>query len=180
MNEHNHEVITEQEPGKKRASRRRFLIGLLAGTLLGGVAAGAVSVHSQMGSGRWFHGGPCAHGRVMDPESVAQRVDFVSDWILKRVNATEDQQQKIKVILKDTLNDLFPLGEQHRQNRQVMMEILLQPTVDRDALNRIRQSEMVLAEKASSRLLDAVAGAADVLTMEQRQDLANLAHKMHH
>jgi periplasmic protein CpxP/Spy len=174
---------TEKNAVHRSGSPRRFLLGLVTGGLLGALLAGGIIEYSSAIAGPGFlprpgHGGFCGRG-PRDPQAVRERVDFASDWILGRINASEDQRRRIKGILGETMADLFPLGEQHQQNRQAMMEILVQPTVDRDALSRLRQSEIGLAEGASTRLLEAVAAAAEILTVEQRQELANLASRLH-
>jgi protein CpxP len=67
--------------------------------------------------------------------------------------------------------------EQHMKNRQAFMDALSQPTVDRAALQQIRQSEIQLAESASDRFVTAIADAADVLTPEQRGKLVEMANQ---
>jgi Spy/CpxP family protein refolding chaperone len=109
------------------------------------------------------------------PEDRAARVDFGTDWVLSRVEATEEQKTRIKAIVQAALGDLAQVRDQHLQHRQAFIEALKQPSVDRAALHQLRQAELGLAESASQRLVDAIADAADVLTPEQRGKLAEMA-----
>jgi Spy/CpxP family protein refolding chaperone len=111
---------------------------------------------------------------------IGERIGFTTDWVLRRINASEEQQQQVKAIVQKTLNDLLPLREQHQAQRQAVIEALKQPTVDRQALEELRLAKLQLAETASSRCVDAVAEIAEVLTPEQRAELVGLAARFHH
>jgi Spy/CpxP family protein refolding chaperone len=71
------------------------------------------------------------------------------------------------------------MREQHQQNRQAFVERLTQPSVDRVTLEQIRRAELALAESASTRIVRALADAAEVLTPEQRTALVRLAEQFH-
>ena len=60
------------------------------------------------------------------------------------------------------------------------MDALEQPTIDRAALEQIRATELQRAETASSRVVQAIADAAEVLTPEQRIELIRLAAQFRH
>ena len=66
----------------------------------------------------------------------------------------------------------------HRAHRRALVSELARPQIDRSVLERIRSEEIALADQASQTLLDAIADASDVLTVEQRQTLVGFA--MHH
>ena len=68
--------------------------------------------------------------------------------------------------------------EQHEQNREAMLKALLQPAINRDVLKQCRQSELQLIDSVSTRLVDSVADVADVLTLEQRSQLAEYVSRM--
>jgi Spy/CpxP family protein refolding chaperone len=51
-------------------------------------------------------------------------------------------------------------------------ELLLQPTMDRAALEALRAEQIASADEASKKLVQFLADAADVLTPEQRAKLA--------
>jgi Spy/CpxP family protein refolding chaperone len=69
--------------------------------------------------------------------------------------------------------------DQHRTNRDEMANVLVQTEIDRSALEQLRSSELALAEQASNRLVNAIADAAEVLTPEQRIQLAELRQQFH-
>jgi periplasmic protein CpxP/Spy len=140
--------------GKTSRWRRPLLIGALAAGLGGALFASGCGRHAQA------HGWGGHHGHhSMDPQAATERAEFAADWVLNKVNANDTQRQQIKGIVKSAVNDLLPLRDQHRTARKAMMEALAQPTIDRQKL----------------RLLQAVADAAEVLTPEQRAELAKLA-----
>jgi len=112
--------------------------------------------------------------------TAIERAEFATDFVLSRVNADEIQRQKAKAIVRDTINELFPLKLEHQASRQAFIDALSQPSVNRAALEQIRQSEMQRANTVSSRLVQAVADIADVLTPEQRTQLIELATRFHH
>ena len=114
---------------------------------------------------------------ALSPEQRAERADFATDWVLKRVDATEEQKVRIKAIVQDAIKDLGQVREQHMQNRQAFMDALTQPSVDRASLQQLRKAELQLAESVSDRLVNAIADAADVLTPEQRGKLAEMANQ---
>jgi len=178
MSEQDPKTPEVQRPGKRRGGRRRFFSGLALGGLLGTLAATSFNVWSQQGPDG--HGRGCwGHKRMsaMTPEERAARADFGTEWVLGKVDATSEQKTRIKAIVQDAIKDLAQVREQHVKNRQAFLDALTQPTVNRDALKQIRQSEMQLAESASDRFVNAIADAADVLTPEQRGKLVEMANQ---
>jgi len=166
---------TPIQPPVKTGGRRKFFSGLAIGGLVGSLLATSITAWSQAQPGR----GCGWHGRhtALTPEERSARAEFATEWVLSRVDASEDQRARIRVIVQDALKDFSQLREQHAQNREAFMTALTRPTVDRDALNQIRRAELQLAESASDRLVNAVADAADVLTPEQRAKLVELAQQ---
>ena len=61
--------------------------------------------------------------------------------------------------------------------RKEMIAALIEPNVDRAELDRIRSAEMALMERGSRRIVTALADAADMLTPEQRAQLAQMAER---
>lgn len=68
---------------------------------------------------------------------------------------------------------------EHYQYLRTLHEALAQPTINRNTLGEIRCAELQLADMASNRLVEAMADAAEVLTLEQRATLAELATHWH-
>jgi len=169
----------EVQPPSTKKNRRKFFGGLAIGGLLGTLAASSFNVWSQAQGPDGGHRGCWGHKRTSatTPEERAARADFATEWVLSRVDATQEQKARIKAIVQDAIKDLSQAREQHMKNRQVFMETLSQPTVDRAALKQIRASEMQLAESASDRFVTAIADTADVLTPEQRSKLVEMANQ---
>jgi periplasmic protein CpxP/Spy len=158
-------------------ARRRFLTGVVTGGLLASLLAGGASmyVYAHPGRGGWFG----ADRGAVDPMIVGERAAFATDWILHRIEASEEQRQQVQALVQTALQDLLPMRDQHHQYRQALHAALTQPTINRDTLGEIRRAELDLAEAASSRLVAAIADAAEVLTPEQRAKLAELAARWH-
>jgi Spy/CpxP family protein refolding chaperone len=146
-------------------------VGVVTGGILGVLLTTSASVYSFWGF-RHHRGGHSA-------EEVSERVSFMTEWVLKKVDASEEQTHQVQDIVLETVSDLFPLKDQHRANRQAFRETLAQPTIDRQALENIRTAELQLAETMSSRIVGAIADTADVLTPEQRTELAEMAARFH-
>jgi periplasmic protein CpxP/Spy len=167
-------------------SRRRFLTGVVTGGFLGSLLVGGMNLYSQAhpGPGWWFRAGHGPGGSwrqgAYDPDMVQARIEFATDWILSRVEASDEQHQQVKAIVQATVQDLAPMREQHHQNKQTMLQSLTQPTINRAALGDIRRAELQLAETASERIVAALADVAEVLTPEQRTRLAEFMSRWHH
>jgi Spy/CpxP family protein refolding chaperone len=95
--------------------------------------------------------------------------------IAVEVDATADQQEKLRGIVKNAVKDMLPLREKMVGARQQARNLLLGQTVDRAAIEKLRSEQIANADALSKRLTQALADAADVLTPEQRQKLDNLA-----
>jgi periplasmic protein CpxP/Spy len=167
-------------------SRRRFLMGVVTGGFLGSLLAGGINLysHAQPGPGWWFRAGHGPGGSwrqgTYDPDMVRAHIEFATDWILSRIDASDEQRQQVKAIVQATVQDLAPMREQHHQNKQTMLQALTQPSIDRAVLGDIRQAELQLAETASERMVAALADVAEVLTPEQRTRLAEFMSRWHH
>ena len=150
---------------------------MMAAALVGAIGAAGVSYASDtqdMGFG--MHGG---HHGQMDPESMAKHVDKMVERIAP--DATPQQKARLGEIAKSAFADLKPLREKMRDGHKRAHALLMAPTIDRVALERLRVEQMQNADALSKRILAAVEDAADVLTPEQRAKFAkHLEGRRHH
>ncbi len=157
--------------GRHGHRRGGFFKGLIAGALLFAIIAGGAYVGSS-----YAHPGAAGHHAMwhgsFDPESAGRRIDAMVSFALADVDATAEQKSKIGDIAKAALKDLMPLRDEHKAARAKAVELLAAATVDRDAMEQLRATELKLAETASKRMTQAIADAADVLQPAQRAKLA--------
>ncbi|MFQ5995943.1 MAG: Spy/CpxP family protein refolding chaperone [Acidiferrobacterales bacterium] len=156
-----------------RRSRHGFFTGLLVGGLLSGILLITISAYSLN------HGGHFRHG-MHDPAVAMERAEFAIDWTLSRVDASEAQREQVKMIVRDAFNDLQPAIAEHRTSHQAFRDVFGQPIIDRAALEQIRSTGLQRADAVSSRVVQAIADAAEVLTPEQRTELIALAERYRH
>lgn len=147
---------------------RRFWLGAAIAGLVGAVAAGCAR-----GACSWHRNGHGLHG-VSSPEEALDRARLASKWVLRELDATEEQKRRIDAVVAESVDYLYPLVERHRRNHRELLEALARPEVDRAEVERLRKAEIELADAASNWLADAAIEALGVLTPEQRTEL--LAH----
>ena len=156
-NTENTENTTGRTSGRRQ--RPRWILMGIAGALalvIGGMTWGAVA-HS---------------GKSWDGEKLERFVEWKIDDMLAEVEATDDQRTQVHAIATAALADMGEFRDFKREGREALVAALTQETVDRDALEALRQSKLETADRASQRLLTALADAADVLTPAQRAELA--------
>ena len=162
----------EQRPRRFWMSRRAWL-GASALAVLGlgaaGVAAAGPGWLARPGFGH-FRG---HHGHDFGEEDIR----FVVGWTLREVDATDEQVARVTEIATAAVTDLRALHDAHRARREPFAAALV--AADRAALETLRSEELAAAEVASQRIVVALADAAEVLTPEQRQRLAE-AHARRH
>jgi Spy/CpxP family protein refolding chaperone len=153
--------------------------GVAGGLLVGGASVWAVG-GEEFGGGlrRHFLMHRFAHGG--EPGDARAHVEMGVRWVMGYVDATPEQSQRVQSIAQAAVDDLLPLREQHKANRDAIRAALAGATVDREALEQARKAELKLADEASARLGRAVADAAEVLSPEQRAQLAEAAARFHH
>lgn len=171
--------MTEQTNDTKHSDKprrpwRRIAIAALVGGLATGVGLNAFAHGGRFGGG-FGHGGGwhMGPGAQTDPEAMKRRVDASVRWMLADINASEAQQTRIADIVAATMKEMAPLREKHREARQSVMELLAKPNVDRAALEAIRAQEIQAADAMSKRFVQSLADVAEVLTPEQRAQLAD-------
>jgi protein CpxP len=164
------ETVMDERPRRFRLSRRASL-GAAALAVLGLGAAGVTAAPGWLGHGRHGFG---HHGPHAWSESD---VRFAVELWLRDADASDEQAARIVAIANTAHADLRTLHDAHRSRREAFTEALV--AGDRAALEQLRRDELATVESASQRLVAALADAAEVLTPEQRRELAE-AHASHH
>ena len=161
-----------KQPAKP--SRRLWLgysLAGLAGAVTGGAAWRAVAqgggsrFGARFGHGGWGHGGSFASG-----EGRA-RVEQYLDFVLYKVDATQQQRGEIQAIIGDAVDDLMAMRDNARGDHGAFIAEMTKPDIDRSALESLRARQLEFAEQASTRALTALADAVEILTPEQRTQL---------
>ena len=162
--------MTEQSnPAAAGRRRRRWLpvtAIVLAAAFTGAAATTAVGQYGPPWGG--WHGPGFMRG-PLTPEQIEGRVDRGIRHAALELEATAEQQEKLRAIAKAAVKDLLPMRDKAHAARTRVAARLTQPKVDRAAIEAFRAEQMALAEAASKRLSEAVGDAAEVLTPEQRQ-----------
>jgi Spy/CpxP family protein refolding chaperone len=169
------EPSTAPTPSPRRRFFRRAAIAALVTAVAGGM--GVTALAYGHGGGGWHRGG--FMGANFDPARLDEHLDRMLKHLYVEVDATPAQQQQLGPIVKAAARDLLPMRERMREARQQAVALLAEPTVDRAALEVLRAGQLQLAEGASRRLTQALADVADVLTPEQRRQLAERAARWH-
>jgi Spy/CpxP family protein refolding chaperone len=166
-------TATPSSPAGDATPRRRFLRRTaIAGVIAAGVSALGLTAFTHAGAHGWHRGGFMG-GASLDPAQLDERLDRMLKHFYVEIDATDAQKQRLAPLVQDAARELLPLrGRLHEARRQAL-ELLARETVDRGALETLRAEQLALAEQASRRLVQAVADIADVLTPEQRRQLAD-------
>ena len=88
------------------------------------------------------------HG-PLDPAQIEDRADRMVRHLAIEVDATTEQQEKLRAIVKGAVKDLVPMREKVSAARQRARELLTEPTIDRAAIERLRAEQMALADAVS-------------------------------
>lgn len=159
----------------RKGGRRWFLV---TATALAAALTGAVAVQA-FGDGPPWHrggfmggmGGPFHMGAPFDPARAEDRADRMIRHLAIEIDATAEQQNKLRTIAKEAVKDLVPLREKAQSARQRGRELLTAPTIDRAAIEAFRAEQIAVADEASKRIAKALGDAAEVLTPEQRHKI---------
>jgi Spy/CpxP family protein refolding chaperone len=158
--------------GIRRSARRTALAGIVAGVFAG--LAAPVFAQDRMDHGGRHHG-----WQQMDPDARADRMEYMVMRMFSSVKATDDQKAKAGTIVRKAIADLRPIMEKRREGHKAALELLSKPKIDRGAIEAQRAQQSQLADAMSKRMTQAFVDLAEVLTPEQRTQLAQRMASRH-
>jgi Spy/CpxP family protein refolding chaperone len=108
-------------------------------------------------------------------------MQYATGWMLKRLDVEEAAKEKIQARLDSAFDELVPLVEAHKGSHEIWLEAVLgADEVDRARLEAQRHQAMADADRASQILTNTLADVAEMLTPEQRAEIAEKIRKHHH
>ena len=162
MEQENHDANPATPTGNKSRSRWLIAGGVAVVALAGIGAAGAMGGGEAMG--RHVMEAGMKHGGHFAGRGLSRALDAV--------NATAEQEDRIWTIIDDTRAELRPAMREFRDTRETVMQLLAAPTIDRAAAETLRAERIAAIDEASKKMTAAMLDAAEVLTPEQRAELA--------
>jgi Spy/CpxP family protein refolding chaperone len=148
---------------------------VVAAGLTGAAVTSAFSRGPGFGPGHWHGGMMGGPGGMMggsfDPAQAEDRADRMVRHMAIELEATDTQQEKLRVVVKSAVKDLVPMREKVQSARLKARELLTQPTIDRAEIEKFRTEQIALADTFSKRVSQAVTDAAEILTPDQRRKL---------
>ncbi len=103
-----------------------------------------------------------------------RREGRLTDRMFDRIKATPEQREKILGIMKNSKGDMRAQHEARLANRKAMSEALAAATLDRTAIEKLRQAQLAQTEAQSKKRTDTMVAIAEVLSPEQRQEMAKM------
>lgn len=165
---------TGEELPRRRFFKRAAIVSLIAGLA---TTIGLKAFAQGGGPGGWHRHG--FMGAPLDPATLDQHLDRILKHLYVEIDATDAQKQQLAPIVKGAARDLLPIRDKMHEARRQAVEVLSRDSIDRAALETLRAGQLQSAEAFSKRLTQALADIADVLTPEQRKQLAEHVGRWH-
>jgi Spy/CpxP family protein refolding chaperone len=176
-----HTQSTDAAPRRRRASALTWGLLGAAAVIASGAAVGITQgAWAHAGFGRGHFGDRHHHRFGDDPERAKQHALFAIAWMLREVDASDEQQARAEEITSGLVDRFAPLVAAHHEQHEAFVAALGADAVDREALHRLREQTLELAEQGSVAVVDALVDLAEVLTPEQRRELLERAADHHH
>ena len=161
---------TSSQPRRRRGrSRRWWLFGLPIAALAGLFAARAFAHGFREG---------CNNLDELSVEELGERREHVVEMAARFIDATPQQKTRLSALAKELTPQFLGLRKDGKALRDKAQQAMRKD--DRAALEDVRKQGLVLAERGSQQWLVAYGKLADILTPEQRAELADhLQHRGH-
>ena len=155
-------------PRTNRSRTLMFATLVVAAGLTGAAVTKAVSNPYSFG---WHGGMRGPWSGPLDPAQIEDRADRMVRHLAVELDANNEQQEKLRGIMRGMLKDVIPAREQAYAARRQARELLTQTNIDRGAMEKLRTEQIALADTVSKRVVQALGEAAEVLSAEQRRKL---------
>jgi protein CpxP len=161
-----------QAPGPQNRRNKLFSwpsavgIGVIALAFGIAIGAGGLAIGAGMDQFGWRQGMHLA----MIQQGAARMLDAIG------ANAT--QEAKVHDIIAAKFAEIAPDPKQHEAMRKQALDLLSAPTIDRDAVEKMRVQAVANFDAKSKLLVGAVLEIADQLTPPQRTELAAHLNEM--
>lgn len=167
-------------PKSTRWSRRKLFAAIGITSLL---AAGAFATTAHSGGGFFRHGmgHGFGHGGFMhagsNPAQFEEHLEKKLKHFAIEFDATDEQQQKLKTVITQLVKEIHPMKGKMRETREQLQALLVQPEIDRDAIEKLRSEKIAMVEIMSKKVTTALADAGEVLNLEQRKKLVEFMNR---
>ena len=165
--------VSTQIQARALRSRRWVMTGIIVASLAAASGGGARLAAAAQGA--MDHHGMAGH---MDAAEADRHIGEMVDRVL--ADGTPEQKARLASIIRSAHAEMAPMHAQLRQAHERAHELLMQPQVDRAALEALRVEQIRQLDANSRRLVQSLADAAEMLTPEQRTRLfAHMQGHMH-
>jgi outer membrane PBP1 activator LpoA protein len=121
------------------------------------------------------HGGP---GELTE-EQLRDRAEDAAEFIAKRADATDEQEQRIQQTLDALVPDLLAFRPERQALAAELKSALAADQVDPQRIEKIRKQGLTLVDRASARASQALIDTARVLDQKQRARLIEQRQRHH-
>ena len=104
-------------------------------------------------------------------ENFKEHAEFFVGRMLRKIDATEEQNLQIQQIVDRTIDELASLHGEKTEMRDEVAALMTAQTVDRDAIEAMRVSHLARADQMSRIVSKSLADTMEVLTVDQRIEL---------
>ena len=164
-NDNHDEATAADQPHARPARSRRWV---MAGLIVAGAAAIAAGGGAQLATAAQNmagHHGMGGHA-AMDPAEMERHIGAMVDHVLP--DGTAEQKTRLAALIRSAHADIGPWHQQLGQAHERAHALLMQPHVDRAALEALRADQIRQLDAMSRRLFQTLGDTADLLTPEQR------------
>lgn len=113
----------------------------------------------------------------MSDEQIEKRVSKIVRHFAVEIDATDAQQEKIKEVALAAAIEMKPLRAEYRAAGEKLAMLLTSDQVDRGAIENVRAERLAATDEVSKMLVSAVTDVSEILTTDQRQQLAERVEK---